>query len=230
MHPLYFDRGGATHRRDNSLRMVADVAATRDIQVAGQGGRGAGHRQRAGADGARSGDRRRRPRHQHEARLRGRSRQARYHLRAAARRGAEDDRQDPGDDGRRRLRAALRQLLSRRRRGPLARQAVAGRSRGRLRRRRERGERARPLSSRREDDARRACSRPGDAEAGGWPAGSDRAGPHHRIRSGRADGADAGHQGAGGVPWNSQYRTRRSRRTLQLCARAGGLREPGGTA
>ena len=45
------------------------------------------------------------------------------HRRTAAGRSAQDDRQDAGDDGRRRVRAALWQLLSRGRRSAVARRS-----------------------------------------------------------------------------------------------------------
>ena len=104
--PLYFDASGTTHRRDDSLRMIAMSLQPETFKSTGQGGRGAASSPaRRRADRARSGHRRRRSRHQHEARLRGGAGQSRRDRRAAARRGAQGARQDAGDDGRRRLRA-----------------------------------------------------------------------------------------------------------------------------
>src|SRR5271156_2216269 len=89
----------------------SDDNRARNVEVIGESGRRASDRQRAGIDGARSGDRRRRSRSQYEAGVRGGSRQARRDWRTTARRGVQNDRQDIGDDGRRRLGAALRKFL-----------------------------------------------------------------------------------------------------------------------
>ena len=71
-----------------------------------------GDRSRRGADRARPGDRRRRPRPQHEARLRGRAGgHCRHCWRKPLARGAEGGRHHAGDEGRRRLRPALRHAV-----------------------------------------------------------------------------------------------------------------------
>ena len=83
--PLYFDCGGTAYRGDGSLRTDRCRLQPETLEVTGASGRRAGDRQRAGTDRARSGDRRRRPRRQHEARLRSGAGQARHDRRAAAR-------------------------------------------------------------------------------------------------------------------------------------------------
>ena len=95
---------------------------------------------------------------QHEARLRGRARRACGDCGQAAARRAEGDRHQAGDDGRRRLRPAVRHAV------PDARQGTAGRARPRrpcrgLRQGGRRGRRARQVAGRPEDHARRALSR-----------------------------------------------------------------------
>ena len=138
-------------------------------------------------DGARSGDRRWRPRAEHEARLRGRARRRGCNRRQAAARRAEGDRHQAGDDGRRRVRPAVRHLLHDARQGTAGR-AGEGRTQRRLCQGGRRGGGAGKIAGRAKDDARRALPR-------GASAGGGFHGRRYRRRGRRGGGGDRADEG-----------------------------------